>query len=239
MRCCRCGVEVSDGATIFDEDRNPYCIPCYMELTPPIPCGCCSEEIASDAERVNTADGMVCSYCFEEHYQNCSVCDRLFHYEDMCGCGDCVHCCSCDESSTPDEDTPPVLISSLDKSAFILTDENVEAVLGILDKSKRLTATSVTGHYCTGKNEYLHLSKLITEIGKVKYPRYLYGVRSNEYDVILHQSSAVITDRLSELGLTYTIMDFDSRKVGLSFNVRKKKYTECVAFLEHLCTINY
>ena len=130
----------------------------------------------------------------------------------------------------------PALIQTLDNSAFTLNDTNIKAVLGMLDKSKKLKVDDITGRHCTANDSYFQLPRIVAEIGKVKKPRYFYGVRSNEYDIVLNHSSCAIVGELNSLGLTYRIGTGDRTKVGLSFKVRKRKYDKCVTFLKFLCT---
>lgn len=133
----------------------------------------------------------------------------------------------------------PAIIQSLDNEAFKLCDENITTVLGILDKSKKLKVLDVTGRRCTSNDSYYKLSEIVTAVGKVKKPRYVYGVRSNECDVVIHgaERERAITNKLSTLGLTYKFVRSDEDKVGLSFRIRKRKYSTCVKFLEFLCNI--
>lgn len=131
----------------------------------------------------------------------------------------------------------PALIQTLDNSAFTLNDTNIKVVLGMLDKSKKLKVSNITGRHCTANGSYFQLERIVAEIGKVKKPRHFYGVQSNEYDVILHTSQGQVTRKLDELGLTYKIASSTSTdKVGLSFKLRKRKYDKCVTFLKFLCT---
>lgn len=130
----------------------------------------------------------------------------------------------------------PALIQRLDNSAFTLNDTNIKAVLGMLDKSKKLKVGDITGRHCTANGSYFQLERMVAEVGKVKKPRYFYGVRSNEYDVVLNHSTRAIVDKLNSLGLTYHVGDGNRTRVGLSFKVRKRKYDTCITFLKFLCT---
>lgn len=130
----------------------------------------------------------------------------------------------------------PALIQRLDNSAFTLNDTNIKTVLGMLDKSKKLKVGDITGRHCTANDSYFQLSRIVAEVGKVKKPMYFYGVRSNEYDVVLNHSTRAIVDKLNSLGLTYHVGTGDRTKVGLSFKVRKRKYDMCITFLKFLCT---
>ena len=129
----------------------------------------------------------------------------------------------------------PALIQTLDNSAFTLNDTNIKAVLGMLDKSKKLKVGDITGRHCTANDSYFQLPRMVAEVGKVKKPRYFYGVRSNEYDIVLNHSTRDIVDKLTGLGLTYHVGTGDKTKVGLSFKVRKRKYDTCITFLKFLC----
>ncbi len=130
----------------------------------------------------------------------------------------------------------PALIQRLDNSAFTLNDTNIKAVLGMLDKSKKLKVDDITGRHCTANDSYFQLTRIVAEIGKVKKPRHFYGVRSNECDIVLNHSTRDIIEKLTSLGLTYHIGTGDKAKVGLSFKVRKRKYDTCITFLKFLCT---
>ena len=96
----------------------------------------------------------------------------------------------------------PALIQTLDNSAFTLNDTNIKAVLGMLDKSKKLKVGDITGRHCTANDSYFQLSRIVAEVGKIKKPRYFYGVRSNEYDIVLNHSTRAVVDKLNSLGLT-------------------------------------
>lgn len=113
----------------------------------------------------------------------------------------------------------PALIQTLDNTAFRLCDENIEAVLGMLDKAKKITVDDITGRYCTANGSYFKLERIVAEVGKVSKPRYFYGLRSNKYDVVISHSTSGIISKLTSLGLTYHLRDGDRHKVGLSFGV--------------------
>lgn len=130
----------------------------------------------------------------------------------------------------------PALIQTLDNTAFRLCDENIESVLGMLDKTKKITVGDITGRYCTANGSYFKLERIVAEVGKVSKPRYFYGLRSNKYDIVLGHSTRAIVNELTSLGLTYHLRDGDRHKVGLSFALRKRKYDKCVTFLKFLCT---
>lgn len=203
-------------------------------------CNGCGENTHND-DGYRTVDGTVCFDCYDNHYNSCECGDAVAD-SDWCGsCGSCTDCCSCvpqAEQNRPIRSTTaggPALIQTLDNSAFILRDENIEAVLGMLDKSKKITVGDVTGRYCTADSSYFKLERVVAEVGKVSNPKYLYGVRSNKYDVILSCSTPDITSALTRLGLTYHLHGGDKHKVGLSFRVRKRKYDACITFLKFLC----
>ena len=235
-------------------------------------CGDCDGSYYSHCEACDEVvqDGDWCSSCETcEDCCRCDYCPDCDEHNDSCTCHYCEGCdtheddctCDCDEESETvrmaSPPAPPInvspfrdsggntvaLIERLDNSKFELLPSNVTKVLGMLDKDGTLRASGIMGRPCTGDSGYYLITDVIHAVGKVSDPMYVYGVRSNEYDIVISRASTsdVLNDtvirKLSSLGLTYTYVSSSKVKVGLSFKVRKHKYRKCIEFLKFYCNV--
>ena len=212
-------------------------------------CECCDEVVP---------DGDWCSSCEScEDCCRCDYCPDCDNHNDDCVCSYCDDCgdhhddCSCEEpetvtravpSASPFRDSggnPVALIERLDNSKFELLPANVTKVLGMLDKDGTLRASGIMGRPCTGDGGYYRITDILHDVGKVANPRYIYGVRSNEYDVVISSESLndTVERKLRALDLSYTYASSRKEKVGLSFKVRKHKYRKCIEFLKFYCNM--
>ena len=254
--CSHCGdrEHLGDGTTTRNGDR--ICERCDGEYYSH--CECC-DEVVPDVDWCSSCE--TCEDCCRCDY--CSDCDE---HNDECTCHYCEDCdthtddCTCETGPpiiirvpappmpaaprvspfTDSGGSPVALIERLDESKFALLPANVSKVLGMLDKGNTLSVTDILGRLCTGDDGYFLISDIVHDVGKVTSPRYLYGIRSNEYDVTLYmrteQASSIIS-KLTALGLTYRCTTSNETKVGLSFKVRKHKYRKCIEFLKFYCNI--
>ena len=215
-------------------------------------CGCCDNWVhdtdwCSDCETCE--DCCRCDYCGScgEHNDNCTCnwCDDCDEHNDDCTCEEHESVCPppiAPPHVSPFRDSggnPVALIERLDNSKFELLPDNVTKVLGMLDKDGTLNSRELLGRPCTGDSGYYRIGDIICEVGKVAVPKYIYGVRSNEYDIVISSAlqNDAIESKLRSLGLSYTYASSVKEKVGLSFKVRKRKYRKCITFLKFYCNI--
>ena len=226
-------------------------------------CDCCDEVVP---------DGDWCSSCDScEDCCRCDYCPDCDEHNDECTCNWCEDCdnhiddCSCEESETvtraipfirtsalsPFTDNggnPVALIERLDNTKFELIPTNVDKVLGMLGNKGKLSSVDILGSLCTGDSSYFLIEDVVRDVGKVVSPRYIYGVRSNEYDIVIDRVATSdvlnysVISKLRALGLTYTYSpstysSSSKAKVGLSFKVRKRQYRKCIEFLKFYCNI--
>ena len=240
--CSHCGdrEHLGDGTTIRNGDR--VCEECdgrYYTL-----CDCC-DEVVPDGDWCSNCE--TCDECCTCHY--CEDCDT---HTDDCTCEEpgpeiATPCVPLRAPSPPvvspfrdSGGSPVALIERLDNSKFELLPSNVTKVLGMLDKDGTLRASGIMGRPCTGDSSYYRIGDIISEVGKVADPIYIYGVRSNEYDIVISTASQndTVDSKLRSLGLSYTYASSSAKeKVGLSFKVRKRKYRKCIEFLKFYCNI--
>ena len=254
--CSHCGdrESVDDATVIFNGSR--ICEGCRIGTYSF--CDCCSDWVH---------DSNWCSDCETcDECCRCDYCGDCGEHSDNCMCHMCEDCdehnedCTCEEPDlvpivvpiappptvSPFRDnggSPVSLIERLDNSKFELLPANVDKVLGMLGNKGKLSSIDILGSLCTGDGGYYLLADIIRDVGKVAAPKYLYGVRSKEYDIVISREgtsdvlNATTIRKLSSLGLTYTYTSSTTGKVGLSFKVRKRRYRKCVEFLKFYCNV--
>lgn len=214
--CRDCKLETFEYELI---DEEPVCIECLEENY--TQCDDCGAWVSNDEYYSTAYDTSICQICYENNYFYCERCEQIYHNDDYGEDGCCYHCC--DEEKN---------------NGFYLSEEEIEISDEISKKLQKLLykpLPTLNLRLCQGNLNDYRIRELISAVGEVLYPVYLFGLKDREkYEISLPH---ILFKRYknSRWGYAFKAIENSSiNKIGISLNLRKNQFNRIVRLIKFL-----